>query len=169
MKGSPIIATELTTEAFAPFGEIIEARGVPDQQINAGLCGRYDDLAALDFDEPGRAGISVFLSMPIELPLQLALVERHPLGSQCFIPMSGISYLVVVAEDDNGTPNNMRAFLARPDQGVNYHRNTWHGTLMPIGKEACFTVIDWIGDGENLEEFHFTSPIRIVTGHRGSP
>jgi len=163
MSGTPITATGLTREAFAPFGDIIEARGVPDKQINAGLCGRYHNLATLDFDERGRAGISMFLSKPIELPLQLAMGERHPLGSQCFIPMSASSYLVVVAEDDNGIPNNMRAFLAGPDQGVNYHRNIWHGTLMPIDKEACFTVIDWIGDGENLEEFHFKESIKIVT------
>lgn len=163
MNGTSITATGLTREAFAPFGDIIEARGVPDKQINAGLCGRYHDLATLDFDERGQTGISVFLSKPIELPLQLAMVERHPRGSQCFIPMSGGNYLVVVAEDDNGMPNNMRAFLAGPDQGVNYHRNIWHGTLMPIDKEACFTVIDWIGDGENLEEFHFRSSIKIAT------
>ncbi len=162
MSSSPIIATELTEEAFAPFGDIIEVRGTPDKLINAGLCGRYHDLATLDFDRTGRAGISVFQSKPIKLPLQLALVERHPLGSQCFIPMSGGSYLVVVAEDDNGRPNSLRAFLASPDQGVNYHRNTWHGTLMPIARDACFAVVDWIGESENLEEFQFSSPIEIV-------
>ncbi|MFY0610351.1 MAG: ureidoglycolate lyase [Hyphomicrobiaceae bacterium] len=162
MSGSPIMATELTKEAFAPFGDIIEVRGAPDKLINAGLCGRYHDLATLDFDQSGRVGISLFYSKPIELPMQLALVERHPLGSQCFIPMSGSSYLVVVGQDDKGTPGNFRAFLARPDQGVNYHRNTWHGTLMPLAHSACFTVVDWIGESKNLEEFHFSSPIEIL-------
>ena len=166
MSASPIEATELTAQAFAPFGDVIEARGDPDKRINAGLCGRYHDLASLDFHASGRAGISMFLSEPVERPFRLALVERHPLGSQCFIPMSGSSYLVVVAEDDNGVPTNIQAFLARPDQGVNYHRNTWHGTLMPIGKQAHFTVVDWIGESENLEEFRFDTPIDIVTSMR---
>lgn len=94
----------LTAEAFAPFGEVLEAEGPPDRIINQGLCGRWHDRAALDFGPGGRAGISVFRAEPRALPLRLEMVERHPLGSQAFIPMSLDPFLVVVAPDDGGTP-----------------------------------------------------------------
>lgn len=163
----PVTAIALTAENFAPFGDVIEARGAATSMINRGRCGRYHNLAQLDFDSSGSAGISLFQSQPIKLPVQLDLVERHPLGSQAFIPMSsgpmsGGYYLVVVGQDDGDSPAGLQAFVARPDQGVNYHRNTWHAVLMPIGHDALFTVVDWIGSQQNLEEFQFSEPITVI-------
>lgn len=157
-----ITAAALTAAAFAPFGDVIEIAGEPTAMINRGRCGRYNDLARLDFNAGGRAGISLFHSQPITLPLELDLMERHPLGSQAFLPMSGHPYLVAVAGDHDGKPGDIHAFVARPDQGVNYHRNTWHGVLMPIGHTALFAVVDWIGSGGNLEECHFADSITIT-------
>ena len=157
----PITVVDLDPQEFAPFGDVIEVKGEPTSMINRGRCGRYHDLAQLDFHDAGRAGISLFRSQPITLPLQLDLVERHPLGSQAFLPMSGVNYLVVVAEDDEGCPAGLKAFRARPDQGVNYHRNVWHAVLMPIGRAAVFAVVDWIGSKQNLEEFHFSKAVTI--------
>lgn len=158
----PVTAVALTAAAFAPFGDVIEISGEPTSIINRGRCGRYHNLAQLDFHNSGNAGISLFRSEPITLPLQLDLVERHPLGSQAFIPMSGGHYLVVVGKNDGSSPTCLQAFVARPDQGVNYHRNTWHAVLMPIGHDALFTVVDWIGSQQNLEEFQFSEPITII-------
>jgi ureidoglycolate lyase len=149
-----IFIEPLTAEAFAPFGEVIEARGAPTVMINRGICGRYSDLAALDFTD-GRAGISVFEGQPYALPLTLEMVEQHPLGSQAFLPMSEYPFLVVVAPDENGVPGAPRAFLTRPGQGVNYRRGVWHGVLTPLGRKALFAVVDRIGDGGNLEEHWF--------------
>ena len=81
--------------------------------------------------------------------------------------MTGNDYLVVVAEDDSGEPQNLEAFVARSDQGVNYHRNIWHGVLMPIGSDATFAVVDWIGHDANLEEFRFSAPIEILVPGSG--
>lgn len=156
-----VIAVELTAEAFAPFGDVLEVQGEPTSIINRGRCGRYHDLADLDLDDTGRAGVSLFQSQAIALPLQLDLMERHPLGSQAFIPMSGGPYLIVVGDDAGGRPAFLRAFVARSDQGVNYHRNTWHAVLMPIGRDALFAVVDWIGSQQNLEEFHFKEAVTI--------
>ncbi len=157
-----LVSVELTADAFAPFGDVIEARGSPTSVINGGRCGRYHDLANLDFHESGRAGINIFQSQPIALPFQLRLVERHPLGSQAFVPISGGDYLIVVAEDEAGVPVRLKAFHGERNQGVNYRRGIWHGVLMPIEKAALFTVVDWIGDRQNLEEFHFKEPITIT-------
>jgi ureidoglycolate lyase len=82
------IATEpLTAEAFRPFGDVLEAAGAPDRLINEGLCGRFHDRARLDFGT-GRAGISIFDAVPRALPYRLEMVERHPEGSQAFLPMT---------------------------------------------------------------------------------
>jgi len=149
----------LTADAFAPFGDVLEATGEPDKIINAGMCGRFHDLANLDFTGKGaRAGINLFRSKARTLPYTLDMVERHPLGSQAFIPMSSDQFMVIVAPDDGGTPGTPLAFLSGPGQGVNYHRNTWHGVLTPLVDNALFAVVDRIGDGSNLEEHTFDEP-----------
>ncbi|WP_346897723.1 ureidoglycolate lyase [uncultured Roseibium sp.] len=157
------IKTEpLTAEAFAPFGEILEAAGEPDKLINQGLCGRYHDLATLDFTgDDARAGVNLFLSQKRTLPYMLDMVERHPLGSQAFVPMTREPFLVIVCPDENGRPGRPRAFITRPGQGINFFRNTWHGVLTPLSDPGLFCVIDRIGSGDNLEEIWFETPYRI--------
>jgi len=145
----------LTAKAFAPFGDVLDTQGTPDKIINQGLCGRFHDCAQLDFGPQGRAGISMFRAELRSLPLQLDMVERHPDGSQAFIPLGNDPFLVIVAPDDNGTPGTPLAFLTTPGQGVNYRRNTWHGVLTPLKGSGIFAVIDRIGDSDNLEEFWF--------------
>ncbi|MEY2957070.1 MAG: hypothetical protein RL123_1798, partial [Pseudomonadota bacterium] len=132
--------------------------GAPDRIINAGLCGRFHDRARLDFGPEGRAGISIFRAELRRLPLTLDLLERHPEGSQAFVPMSADGFLVVVAPDAGGQPGRPRAFLTRPGQGVNVLRNTWHGVLTPLAGSGLFAVIDRIGPGANLEEHHLADP-----------
>ena len=152
----------LTAEVFAPFGEVVEAFGAPTMTINRGMCGRYHDLASLDFGPGGRAAISVFEGRPYALPLTLEMMERHPLGSQAFLPLSGDPFLVIVAPDRDGAPGRPLAFRTAPGQGVNYHRGTWHGVLTPLGRTARFAVVDRVGEGENLEEHWFDQPYRVV-------
>jgi ureidoglycolate lyase len=149
----------LTAKAFAPFGDVLEATGEPDKIINAGQCGRFHDLANLDFTgKDARAGISLFRSKARTLPYTLDMVERHPLGSQAFIPMSANPFMVIVAPDNDGIPGSPLAFLTSPTQGVNYHRNAWHGVLTPLIDNALFAVVDRIGTGSNLEEHTFDKP-----------
>ncbi|PKQ12623.1 MAG: ureidoglycolate lyase [Alphaproteobacteria bacterium HGW-Alphaproteobacteria-1] len=150
----------LTAEAFAPFGDVLDTSGAPDRLINAGLCGRYHDRATLDFTD-GRAGISLFLAEPRRLPLRLDMVERHPEGSQAFLPMTLAPFLVIVAPDTGGMPGQPQAFITAPGQGVNYHRGVWHGVLCPLSEPGLFAVIDRIGAGANLEEHYFDQDIRI--------
>ncbi|MBB97525.1 MAG: ureidoglycolate lyase [Rhodobacteraceae bacterium] len=156
-----IVIEPLTAEAFAPFGDVLDTAGTPDKMINQGLCGRYHDRATLDFGG-GRAGISVFDAEERALPLTLDMVERHPDGSQAFLPMSRKPFLVIVAPDDGGRPGAPRAFLTAPGQGVNYHRGTWHGVLTPLHGPGTFAVVDRIGPGDNLEEHWFDTPFRVV-------
>ncbi|MEX3014638.1 ureidoglycolate lyase [Gymnodinialimonas hymeniacidonis] len=156
-----LTATPLTSDAFCEFGDVLEAVGSADKIINQGLCGRFHDRAQLDFGPDGRAGISVFQSETVTWPINVDLVERHPEGSQAFICMSGDPFLVFVAEDDNGTPANPRAFVAAPGQGINFHRNTWHGVLTPLHAPGLFAVIDRIGTTPNLQEHRFDTPYTV--------
>ncbi|WP_425091316.1 ureidoglycolate lyase [Tropicimonas sp. S265A] len=157
-----IRARPLTAEAFAPFGDVLELRATPDKMINEGLCGRHHDLARLDFGPNGRAGISLFDAKPRTLPYCLKMMERHPEGSQAFLPMSLSPFLVVVAPDAGGSPGRPHAFITAPGQGVNYHRGVWHGVLTPLTSHGLFAVIDRIGATPNLQENWFVEPYTIV-------
>lgn len=156
-----IVTEPLKAAAFAPFGEVLDATGAPDKMINQGLCARFHDLATLDFVE-GRAGISLFQAELRALPYRLDMMERHPLGSQAFIPMSQDGFLVIVAEDDSGRPGRPRAFQSAPGQAINFHRGTWHGVLTPLSGSGLFAVIDRIGAGDNLEEAWFETSWEVV-------
>ena len=158
-----ILARPLTAEAFAPYGEVLETAGEPDRIINQGLCGRWHDLARMEFGD-GRAGISLFRAEARALPLVLDLVERHPEGSQAFLPMTPDPFLVIVAPDEGGAPGRPAAFLTAPGQGVNLARGTWHGVLTPLAPPGLFAVIDRIGDGANLEEHVFVAPWTVRAG-----
>ena len=152
----------LTAAAFSPFGDVLDASGAPDKMINAGMCGRHHDRAQLDFGPEGRAGISIFNAEARSLPYTLDLMERHPEGSQAFLPMSADPFLVIVAEDENGKPGTPRAFKTAPHQGINFHRNTWHGVLTPLKSPGIFAVVDRIGKTPNLEEFFLDPPYIVV-------
>ncbi|MGY6409856.1 MAG: ureidoglycolate lyase [Alkalilacustris sp.] len=156
-----IVARPLTAGAFAGFGDVLEAEGPHDRLINEGRCARFHDRARLAFVE-GRAGISVFRAEGCALPWEVGLLERHPLGSQAFLPLSSEPFLVVVAPDEGGVPGRPVAFVTRPGQGVNYHRGVWHGVLTPLGGPGLFAVVDRIGAGANLEEHRVAPPWRVV-------
>ena len=151
----------LTASAFVPFGDVLDATGTPDKIINAGKCGRHHDRAKLDFGPDGRAGISIFDADPRTFPYMLDLLERHPDGSQAFMPMTSNPFLVIVSETVHSKP---LAFLTKPGQGINLHRGTWHGVLTPLAAPGLFAVIDRIGETSNLEEHRLDPPWRILPG-----
>ena len=155
-----IAAQALTAEAFAPFGDVLEAGG-DFRLINEGLCRRYNDRARLDLAPDGRAGISIFDAEPRALPYSFDLIERHPNGSQAFVPLSEKPFLVIVAEGPDARPC---AFITNGRQGVNFHRGTWHGVLTPLHAPGLFAVIDWIGAAPNLEEHRYPAPFRVIAG-----
>lgn len=156
-----IVAKPLSAEAFAPFGDVLDTSGDPDRLINQGLCGRYHDRARLDFAD-GRAGISLFSAEPRSLPYRVDMVERHPDGSQAFLPMTQAPFLVIVAPDEGGAPARPRAFLTAPGQGINLARGIWHGVLAPLSAPGLFAVVDRIGPGANLDEHWFDTPFTVV-------
>ena len=150
----------LTGKRFAPYGDVLDVAGQPDKIINQGLCGRYHDRARVDVSD-GRVGISLFHAEPRQFPISLDLMERHPEGSQAFIPMTQDPFVVVVAPDVGGAPGKPCVFLTASGQGINFHRGTWHGVLTPLSAPGLFAVVDRIGAGTNLEEHWFPIPYVI--------
>ncbi len=159
---SRIVARPLTREAFEPYGEVIETAGAKSYPINNGNCIRFHDLANVEAQGPNaRVLINIFRGQPYAFPLRLNLVERHPFGSQAFMPLEGRPFLVAVCHDTVDGPGEPEAFVTAPGQGVNYARNVWHAVLTPIGSPQDFLVVDRGGDGSNLEEHTFDAPYEI--------
>lgn len=140
---------ELTPSAFAPFGAVIDAAAAREAfAINQGTTMRYHALATAE--APGGAvAISLARAQPQALPFVVRMLERHPLGTQAFVPLAGTRWLVVVAESPQQPP---RAFLAGRGQGVQYHRGAWHHPLIALDAGGDFLVVDRVGPDANCEE-----------------
>lgn len=154
-----LIPQPLTSDGFAQFGEVIELEQAEKISINRGLTTRFHDLARLDvLDQDGHATLNVFRTTPIDLPFRVETMERHPLGSQAFLPMHHHPFLVLVAPE----PAPIRAtelilFVSNGSQGINIFKNTWHHFQLALGTGEStgpqdFVVIDRGGPGFNLEE-----------------
>ncbi|SDG90048.1 ureidoglycolate lyase [Paraburkholderia steynii] len=143
----------LTREAFSPFGDVIELEGAKQIPINLGTTIRYHDLANVDVtDEGGRTLVNLFRGQARALPFEITMMERHPLGSQAFIPLNDKPYLVVVAPAGELDESKIRAFVTSGWQGVNYAKGVWHHPLLALGEVSDFIVVDRGGDGHNLNE-----------------
>ena len=145
-----VLAVEtLTPAAFAPFGEVIAfgaaAKVFP---INHGTTQRHHALARIEVGA-GHGLISLARAQPRRLPFAVTMLERHPLGSQAFVPLSKTPYLVVVAESPEHRP---RCFLAAHGEGVNYRAGTWHHPLIALDEVSDFLIVDRGGEGANCDE-----------------
>ena len=156
----------LTSEAFCAFGDVIEASPkVNNFAINDGFTQRYHDLAKIDVnDQQGHAIISIFRATPLAQPIAINMMERHPHGSQAFIPMGQNPYLIVVAPAGEFELNNIEAFIANSNQGVNYHKGTWHHFCLALISESDFLVIDRGGTGDNCDVLALDGSLVIAQG-----
>jgi ureidoglycolate lyase len=157
-----VIPLPLTREAFRPFGDVIDMDGASPIVINQGFAERFNDLAFVDVAaEGGVTNVSLFLGTPRTAPIEIRLMERHPLGSQLFFPLQDRPWLVLVAEDVHDA-DSYRAFRASGRQGVNYARNVWHHPLLVLDPGSRFLIVDRKGAGNNLEEV-WLPPDRILS------
>lgn len=154
----------LTVADFAPFGEVIGCDGNAFFHINDAHTERYHALSITQVDG-GSIGISIFRNIKkTELPCEISMLERHPIGSQTFIPMRGQAFLIVVApslNSDRPDIDQIHAFISNGQQGVNYSAGTWHHPLLTLEAPSDFAVIDRIGTGHNCDVYSFTEKINI--------
>lgn len=157
MKPFKLVTQPLTKEAFAEFGDVIEVDNATHFSINEGAVERYHDLANVDVDVEvgGRAIISYFkINEAKTFPHTFNLVERHPKGSQAFIPMFDSPVAIVVAaKGENVTGSDLRAFITNGRQGFNFHAGVWHMPLVSEEKDRIFVVVDRAGPGDNCDEY----------------
>lgn len=152
----PLPVTPITAVDFAPFGTVLDKESAELRMINGGTTERFHALAMADTGmQGGETIVSLFRGQPRAFPYEVAMMERHPLGSQAFFPLSGRPWVAVVALDDGGKPGLPQAFLVPGDIGVQYERNVWHHPLIAVGAVCDFLVIDREGPGNNLEEVDY--------------
>jgi len=157
-----IIPAPLTKGAFAPFGDVVEIDGAAPVAINQGFATRYDDLAGIDVTSGGvPVNVSLFTAKPRPRPIEIKLMERHPLGTQLFFPLQDRDWLVLVCANPHDLAS-FRAFVASGRQGVNYARNVWHHPLLVLGEDERFLIVDRPGAG-NLEEVWLDAPCQLLT------
>jgi ureidoglycolate lyase len=144
----------LTREVFRPFGEVLETDGSTPELINQGHTQKFADLASITSAEGGRVQISIYRSSAIELPFRISMLERHPLGSQAFMPLHNRPFPVIVALPDSiPGPDTIRAFLSNGRQGVNIHAGVWHHYQLTLDEDSDYLVVDRATPGENCDTF----------------
>lgn len=151
----------LTQDAFAPFGDVISTQTARESfAINQGTTTRFHHISTADVeDEGGKAIISIFRGTPRPMPIEITMMERHPLGSQAFIPMTQQKFLIVVAPAGNPpSPDDLRAFISDGSQGVTYGKGVWHHPLLVLEPESDFLIVDRAGPGNNLNEIDLEMP-----------
>lgn len=143
----------LTPDRFAPFGDVIAAGRAAERAMNAARFERFDDLARIDLSG-GRLNVSVArCRTPTALPYRFDTIERHPLGSQAFVPLAAFPFVVVVAAPgEEAEASDLHAFVTNGRQGINYLKGTWHMPLIALEAGQEFLVIDRLGGGDNCEE-----------------
>lgn len=154
----------LSAESFSSFGDVIETAGRDWLPINNGSTQRFDDLAKLQADgKEARMIMSIFRAQPLQLPLTIQMLERHPFGSQAFIPLDQQQFLLVVAPA-SPTPeiSEIRAFITNGKQGVNYHKGVWHHPIIAIDKQSDFLVVDRSGKESNCDEVYFPTETHLI-------
>jgi len=119
---------QITKENFFSFGEIIATKNVKPTDINAGYAKRFDNLANIETSkENGKTIVSIFSAIKRTFPMKIGMMEKHPLGSQAFIPMKETTFLVLVApKGDKPDLNKIESFIVPPGMGVNYKPGIWH-------------------------------------------
>ncbi len=165
MSGITLQPLPITTERFAPYGDVIHAAPAAIQAMNDARFERFDDLARVDIDQSdgGRVAISIARSKtPSTLPHRFDMVERHPLGSQAFIPLAPFSFVVVVAPAGESVEiGDLRAFVTNGSQGINYHKGVWHMPLIATESGQAFLVIDRVPGENNCEQVVLSESILL--------
>ena len=155
-----IQAQVINKEVFAPYGELIECEGAITYKCNQGRAIRYHDLLKnLDVtDNSGKIGLSIYKSIPSPIPFEVAVMERHPLGTQAFIPMTmdqHSRYLVAVAPAGDLHLALIIAFIVSGQVGINYKKGVWHLPIVALDRDMDFLAIDRIGPEKNCDEVRF--------------
>ena len=152
----------LTPERFAPYGDVIEASAGTVSAMNDARFERFDNLCNVDLTGGGVAISVTRCRIPTSLPLRIEQVERHPLGSQAFVPLKPCKMIVVVAPPgESVSADELRAFVTNGRQGINYRRGTWHMPLIAFEAGQEFLIVDRGRSDANCDTHEFDEVIML--------
>jgi len=153
----------LTAAAFAAYGDVVESSQQKIEAMNAESFERFDDLCAVEASD-GRVAISIARCRTVTtLPHRFDMIERHPHGSQSFVPLTPCRMMVVVAPaGEPAAAADLRAFVSNGRQGINYHRGTWHMPLIAFDAGQEFLIIDRVGDSPNCDLHHLDQTVTLL-------
>ena len=142
---------KITRKNFTEFGELISSESINPININAGYAKRFDNLANINTTKDGgKTIVSIFSALKRNFPMKIDMMEKHPLGSQAFIPMNETTFLCFVAPPGESPEiDKLQSFIIPPKTGINYKPGIWHFPLIST-EDTDFLVIDRKGNGENL-------------------
>ena len=142
---------KINRKNFSEYGDLISSDNINPIDINAGYAKRFDNLANINTSkDSGKAIVSIFSAIKRTFPMKIDMMEKHPLGSQAFIPMQETTFLCFVAPSGEAPEiNKIKAFIIPPKMGINYKPGIWHFPLIST-EDTDFLVIDRKGSGENL-------------------
>ncbi|RZK83572.1 MAG: ureidoglycolate hydrolase, partial [Methylobacterium sp.] len=126
------------------------------------------DRAALI--ENGRPAVPVNLALIRSEPwsdrVPVTRLERHPQSSQAFLPLAVAAYVVVVAPDRNGRPDEaqMRAFRVPGHIGLNYRTGAWHAHMMTLDAPGTFAML--VHEDGSADDCHVVAitPVALTLG-----
>ena len=142
---------KITRTNFAAYGDLISSDDINPMDINAGYAKRFDNLANISVSKDGgKTIVSIFSALKRKFPMKIDMMEKHPLGSQAFIPMKETTFLCFVAPPGESPEiDKIQSFIIPPKTGINYRPGIWHFPLIST-EDTDFLVIDRKGNSENL-------------------
>ena len=147
---------KITRKNFRKFGDLISVKKKKSININDGYAKRFDNLCRINTSsKKGKTIMSIFSAKKRKFPMNIKMMEKHPLGSQAFVPMNETTFLVFVAPKGK-RPNTKKieSFIVPKQTGINYKPGIWHFPLIS-SKNMNFLVIDRKGIGNNLKIYNF--------------
>ena len=147
---------KITRENFSIYGDVISSDSIKPIDINAGYAKRFDNLAKINTSkDKGETIVSIFSALKRSFPMKIDMMEKHPLGSQAFVPMKETIFLSFVAPPgDVPEINKIQSFIIPPKMGINYKPGIWHFPLIST-ENMNFLVVDRKGAGDNLIIYKF--------------
>jgi len=142
---------KITQKNFKKFGDLISASKAKPININNGYAKRFDNLCRINTSlKKGNTIMSIFSAKKRKFPMNIKMMEKHPLGSQAFIPMNETTFLAFVAPQNNKLEiEKIESFIIPPGIGINYKPGTWHFPLIST-ENMNFLIVDRQGPGNNL-------------------
>ena len=147
---------KITRKNFQKYGDLISVKKKKSININNGYAKRFDNLCRINTSsKKGKTIMSIFSAKKRKFPMNIKMMEKHPLGSQAFVPMNETTFLVFVAPKGK-RPNTKKieSFIVPKQTGINYKPGIWHFPLIS-SKNMNFLVIDRKGIGNNLVIHNF--------------